>query len=221
MITALTRLWTAVSQVSPSLRKIEWITFSTDRSVSDRASAIPALFFPSAISRSTSRSRGVSSPSGELSSRAFSGDQRLDDLRVDHRAALRDGADRADELVEVVDALLQEVRPSGAASLQERERVARGGVLAEDDDADLRVRHAQPLGGLDPLVGLARRHADVSHDDVGLLALDGGEQRVEVVAGRRDLDLGARLEQAPQALAGEVVVLGEHEPDRHAQRIRP
>ena len=38
------------------------------------------------------------------------GDQRLDDLRVDHRAALGDGADRRDELLDVLHALLQEVR---------------------------------------------------------------------------------------------------------------
>ena len=68
----MTRLCTAVSQVSPSLRKIEWITFSTDLSVKTSASPMAALFFPSAISRSTSRSRGVSSLSGESSARAFS-----------------------------------------------------------------------------------------------------------------------------------------------------
>jgi hypothetical protein len=42
----LTRLWTAVSHVSPSLRKIEWITFSTDLSVKTCTFAIAALFFP-------------------------------------------------------------------------------------------------------------------------------------------------------------------------------
>src|SRR5919206_215045 len=69
-MTALTRLWIAVSQRSPSLRKIAWITFSTERSVKTRVSAIAALFLPSAISRSTSRSRGVSSFSGDSSLRA-------------------------------------------------------------------------------------------------------------------------------------------------------
>ena len=33
-----------------------------------------------------------------------------------------------------------------------------------------------------------------------------------------DLDLGMRLEQAPDALAHEVVVLGEHETDRHTKQ---
>ena len=35
-----------------------------------------------------------------------------------------------------------------------------------------------------------------------------------------DLEVGLRLEQPPDALADEVVVLGEHEPDRHGARIR-
>ena len=50
----------------PELEKIEWITFSTDRSVRNSALAIAALFFPSAISRSTSRSRGVSCSAATL-----------------------------------------------------------------------------------------------------------------------------------------------------------
>ena len=50
----------------PSFRKIEWITFSTERRQEQRR-AIAALFLPSAISRSTSLSRGVSSSSGECS----------------------------------------------------------------------------------------------------------------------------------------------------------
>ena len=54
------------------MRKIEWITFSTDLSVRKSASAIAALFFPSAISRRTSSSRGVSWLSGDSSPRAFS-----------------------------------------------------------------------------------------------------------------------------------------------------
>ena len=82
------------------------------------------------------------------------------------------------------------------------------------------MRLAQPLGGLDPLVGVARRHADVGDDDVRPFRVDRGEQRVEIAAHGRDLEVGLRLEQTPDALADEVVILGEHEPDRHGQRIR-
>ena len=120
----------------------------------ERASAaIAALFLPSAISRRTSRSRGVSSCERRLLGTRLVRHERLDHLRVDHRAAVCDGADRRDELLDVLDALLQQVRAPGGAAFQERERVARLGVLAQDDDADVRVRLAQALGRLDPFVG--------------------------------------------------------------------
>ena len=192
----MTRLWTIVSHVSPSLRKIEWITFSTDRSVRKRASAIAAFVFPSAISRSTSRSRGVRSLSGDSSPRPFSATSASTTFGVDHRAALRDGADRVGELVEILHTFLEQVGAPRASAAQEGEHVARGRVLAQDDDADLGVRLAQPLGSLNPLVVVTRRHADVGDDDVRLLRLDRGEQRVEVAADGRDLELRPRLEQA-------------------------
>ena len=124
------------------------------------------------------------------------GHERLDDLRVDHGAALCDGVDRGDELPEIVHTLLQEVGAPRAAALEQREKVARDRVLAEHDDADLGVRLAQSPGGLDPLVGVARRHADIGDDDVRPLSVDRCEQRVEVAADGRDLDLRMRLEQA-------------------------
>ena len=49
----------------------------------------------------------------------------------------------------------------------------------------------------------------------GSLRVDRVEQRVEVAAHGGDLEVGLRLEQAPHALADEVVVVGQHEPDRH------
>jgi hypothetical protein len=89
-------------------------------------------------------------------------------------------------------------------------------VLAEHDDADAGVRLAQPAGCLDSLVGVARRHPDVGEDDVGTLLVDRGEQRVEIAADGGDVEGRFRFEQSPDALADEVVVVGEHEPDRHA-----
>jgi hypothetical protein len=148
------------------------------------------------------------------------GDQRFDDLGVDHRAALRDRTDRRHELLDVLDALLQEIGAARAAALQECEGVARGGVLTEHDHAGLGVRLAQACGRLDPLIGVTGRHADVGNDDVRLLRLHRDEKRVEVVAHRRDLDAGLRLEQPPDALADDVVVLREHHADRHSRRIR-
>ena len=214
-MTALTRLCTDGSHAMPSLRKIEWITFSTDRSVRKSASAIAALFLPSAISRSTSRSRGRQPVDGRGLDSGLLGDEALDHLRVDHRAAAGDGLDGCDELGEVVDPLLQQVRASGGPGLEQRKRVAGLAVLAEHDDADLRMCHSQALCGLDALVDAVRRHADVGEDDVGALGLDRCEQRVEVAARGCDLDLRLELEQATETLADEVVVIGEHDPDRH------
>ena len=86
-------------------------------------------------------------------------DERLDDLRIHHRAAVGDCSDRRDELLEIRHPLLQEVRTACGPALEQRQRVARLGVLAEHDDADLRLRLAQaarppgclrrlPVGGI-------------------------------------------------------------------------
>jgi two-component system cell cycle response regulator DivK len=49
------------------------------------------------------------------------------------------------------------------------------------------------------------------------MGCDGGEQRVEVVANGSDLEVVLRLEQPSKAFADEVLVLGEHNPDRHRE----
>ena len=49
----------------------------------------------------------------------------------------------------------------------------------------------------------------------GRSVVDRVEQRVEVPAHGDDLEVGLRLEQAPHSLADEVVVVGQHDPDRH------
>ena len=105
--------------------------------------------------------------------------------------------------------------------LEKRERVARARVLAEDDDTDLRVRLAQPLGGLNPLVRASRRHADVGDDDVRPLRIHRGQQRVEVATDSGNLQIRPRLEQAPDAFADEVVILCKHDADRHGEKNTP
>ena len=50
----------------------------------------------------------------------------------------------------------------------------------------------------------------------GRSRVDGRQERVEVVTDGHDLDLLMRLEQAPQALSDEVLVLGEHDANRHS-----
>jgi hypothetical protein len=77
------------------------------------------------------------------------------------------------------------------------------------------MRFPQALGGADPLVGTLRWHADVGDDDVRSFRIDRSEQRIEVTSHGCDFELRYRLEQLPDPLADEVVVLGQHEPDRH------
>jgi hypothetical protein len=100
-------LWTDVSQDRPSLRKIEWITLSTDRSARKRDSPIAALLLPRRhLAQDLSLARRQLVELRLLAAGVF-GDQRLDDLRVDHGAALRDGPDGRHELLDVLNALLQ------------------------------------------------------------------------------------------------------------------
>jgi hypothetical protein len=82
------------------------------------------------------------------------------------------------------------------------------------------MRLTEALRSPDPLVRVARRHANVGYDDVRSLGVDRGEQGVEVAAHGCDLEVGLRLEQAPDSFTHEVVIVGEHESDRHAGRIR-
>ena len=117
------------------------------------------------------------------------GNESVDDLRIHHGATLGHGAHGRDQLVDVLHALLQEVGAALASAFEEGERVTRRRVLAEHDDTDLRMRLTKPHRSLDPLVGLARWHANVGDDDVRRLVIDSREQRVEVVTDRDDLHL--------------------------------
>ena len=77
---------------------------------------------------------------------------------------------------------------------------------------------AQAGGGLDPLVGARRRHADVGEHDVGPVALDGLEQFGEVGAGGDDLDAVLDLQEADDAFAHQQRVFGHDYPDGHRRR---
>ena len=125
--------------------------------------------------------------------------QGFDHLRIDHRTALRDSQNRAGELVEILDSLLEEVRTASAPTLQQRQDVLRVRVLAEDDDADLRMPLAQALGRLYALIRATRRHTYVGDDDVRPLGIDCGEKRCEVVTRCDDSKVLARLEQPANA----------------------
>ena len=109
--------------------------------------AIALIGRPSATWCSSSSSAAVSPPS--------SGDrlhERLDDLRVEHRAAGRDLAHGARELVALGDAVLQEVGVARRAVGEQRDRVLGVVVLRQHDHAGARVALAQLLRRVDALL---------------------------------------------------------------------
>ena len=93
-------------------------------------------------------------------------------------------------------------------------------MLAEHDDPDLGARLTKLRRRLDALVRQPGRHPDVGDDDIRAVRCDRLEQRVEIAARRDDLEVVLRLEQMPEPLADEVLVFGQHDPDRHGARIR-
>jgi hypothetical protein len=170
---ALTRLLTSSAKERSSLRKIELMCFSTARLVRTSVSAIAALLLPLAISARTSRSRAVSAARGERSTPQLGGDERLDDLGIQHGAPGRDRLDRRDQLSTVADALLEQIRAALGSGLQQRQSVRGLRVVAQHDHAHVGVLVAQQGRQADALIGARGRHPDVGHHDVGALALDG------------------------------------------------
>ena len=100
---------------------------------------MPAFVRPSAISESTSRSRGESSSSALH--RARRADQRRDDLRVERRAAVGDAARGVEEVVDVEHPVLEQVAEAAAGG-DELDDVAGLDVLGEHEHAGPRVRCA-------------------------------------------------------------------------------
>jgi hypothetical protein len=84
------------------------------------------------------------------------GDECVDNLGVDHRAALVDGDDGAAQLVQVGHALLQQVGAALRSSFEEAEGVGGLGVLAEHHHADVGMGLAECLRRADALVGAGR-----------------------------------------------------------------
>ena len=145
-------------------------------------------------------------------------DQRLHDLRVQDAAAARDLVQRADHLVDVGHALLQQVAEAFRAVFQQVVGVLLVRELREDDDPDRGMRRPDLAGGADPLVGVRGRHPDVGQHRVGLQRLDFGEQFVVRCGGSDDLHAFVLGEEGRDSLADEVVILGEHDPD-HARMV--
>jgi len=90
-----------------------------------------------------------------------------DDLRVEHRAARVDAAQRVEERIDVGDPVLEEVADALGAVLQQLHRVALVDVLREHHEPDLGHLAPDLLGGAQALVGLRRRHPNVGDRHVG------------------------------------------------------
>jgi hypothetical protein len=167
--------------------------FSTARSVTTSSSAIAWFDRPSAMSPSTSRSRGVSSPNRIVA--AATADELRDDARVERGAAFRDAAHCRAEVVDVRNAVLEEVADALGALRQELHRVAGLDVLREDEHGGVGVLLADLLRRDEPLVGVRGRHADVDDRDVGVVGADLQQQLLGVAGLADDLE-AAVLEQA-------------------------
>ena len=88
------------------------------------------------------------------------------------------------------------------------------GVALLDVLGEHQQRHVRPLladhqRGAHALVGERRRHPDVDHAHVGLVLLDGAQQRLAVGDAVDDVE-AALVEQAREALAQQHGVLGDH-----------
>ena len=123
------------------------------------------------------------------------------------------GADGAHQVVHAGHPLLEQVGPARRAVLEQRYGVGGRGVLAQHHHPHLRAVLAQPGGGLDALVPAGGRHADVGDHDVGLAALDEGEQLGQVGRGADELEVRVGGDQPGDALPQEDVVLGQRNPD--------
>ena len=142
-------------------------------------------------------------------------DQPLHDLGVEHRAALGHLFQRADQLIQVGHAFLQQVAQACGAFLQQLVGVVLFGKLRQHHHADVGVFGPDAPGSLEPFRTMGGRHADVREDGARLLLLHGVQQRGEVGHGRHQLDVLGPAEQGRRALPDEVVILGEHDPERH------
>ena len=90
-----------------------------------------------------------------------------DHLGVQRRPARGHLAHRAEEVVEVGDAILEQVADALRVVAEQLQRVALGQVLGEHEHAGARHRTADRDRRAQAVVGQVRRHPDVGDDDVG------------------------------------------------------
>ena len=179
---------------------------------------MPRLVRPSAITSSTSRSRGVSSSSAPRRPRIIVAT--TSGSSTDPPRATR--ATRGDEALDLGDAVLEQVADALGAVGQQLARVALLEMGGEHEHADVRGSSARMMRRrLQALVGVVGRHADVDHRDVGAVRADLAQQVVAVAGLGDDVEAGV-LEQPDHAGAQQHVVLADDDPQRLATpRLAP
>ena len=162
--------------------------------------ATAAFDRPSAMSASTSRSRGVSRPKRYVPGPL--GEQLGDDLGVHDRAAGRHPADRVDELAHVHHPVLEQVADAATLVRQQLAGVERLHVLREHQDRKARHLLSSLDGRQQPFVGERRRQPHVEDGDIGSMLEQRAEDRRPVPDGRHHLDV-VGVEQPDQAVPQE------------------
>lgn len=155
---------------------------------------------------------------GVLAESAY-GEQLVDNLRVDDSPPSRNFPECSAQLAFVFHAILQEVPATSRALLEEGEGIEGIGMLAQDDDADGRMRAPELVRQPYALVSVARGHPDVCEHDVRQGLIYCLHQLVEARAARDELDPVGYLQGSTDALAGEVAVLAEYDPDHGSRRL--
>ena len=142
------------------------------------------------------------------------GDQRLDDRRVEGRAAGRHDADRVDQLAALGDAVLQQVAVARRTLGQQRDRVLGVLVLGEHHDPGPGVALAHLTGGVDALAREGRRHPDVRDEHLRPGGLGPAHQLIEVGGHADHVQVLTGVDEGADTFAHDQVVVREENTDR-------
>jgi PAS domain S-box-containing protein len=140
---------------------------------------------------------------------------RLDDLRIDHRSTRSNRTDRISQLTGLGDPLLEQVRPSRDAVLQQRDGMTRLVVLAQHHHPGRRMAAPNVDRGADAFVGICRRHADIGDHDVRSQVRDRRQQLVVIGRQTDDHDVALVVEKCPNALTDKQIVVRDHRSEAH------
>ena len=118
------------------------------------------------------------------------------------------------QLVPLGDVVLQEVAVAGRALGEERDGIFRVVVLREDDDACAGMPLAHLLGRIDALAVERGGHPDVRDEDLRLERGRPLHHLVVVGCDPHDPEVLVALDQRPDTLADDEVVVGQQHRDR-------